>query len=612
MLREDIRNLAVIAHVDHGKTTMVDQMLRQSGHFRSEELDKLMGGKFNLIMDSNDQERERGITILAKNIAIRLGAVKVNLMDTPGHADFGGEVERILQMADGVFLLVDAAEGPLPQTRFVLRKAFAKGLRPVVVINKIDRPDARINDVHNLIFELFLELGADDKTMEFPLIYASGKNGISTLDMNETPKDLKPLFDSILKYIPAPEADVDGPLQMQVVSLEYSDFVGRIAVGKVNRGKIKKNQRIKLVKQKDGSIEDDTVVQVLEYERLAKREVDSISAGDICAIVGLDNAEIGDTICDPETPEAMPPLAIDLPTLDMVFRINDSPFSGLEGKPLTSRELRERLFRETETNVALKVRQNPEKADEYIVSGRGLLHLSVLLETMRRENAELSVGKPKVIIKEVNGEKHEPYELLVIDTPNSTIGAVMGLVLERQGECQKMESGENMTHIEFIIPARGLIGMKTRMLTATQGMALMSHNFHAYMPMKANFPDRPNGAFVSTETAKATAFAIESLQEQGDLFVGPMEAVYEGQVVGQNSRENDLPVNVCKEKKLTNMRSAGAEIKTGLRQPRVFSLEAALEYIEDDELVEITPTAVRLRKVLLKESDRKKAGRAKG
>ncbi|MCX7666266.1 MAG: translational GTPase TypA [Gemmataceae bacterium] len=611
MLREDIRNVAVIAHVDHGKTTMVDQMLRQSGLFRSEELDKLMGGKFNLIMDSNDQERERGITILAKNIAIRLGPVKVNLMDTPGHADFGGEVERILQMADGVFLLVDAAEGPLPQTRFVLRKAFSKGLRPVVVINKIDRPDARISEVHNLIFELFLELGADDKTMEFPLIYASGKNGIATLDLNEPAKDLKPLFDAILKHIPAPDADVDGPLQMQVVSLEYSDFVGRIAVGKVHRGKIKKNQKVKLVKQKDGSIEDDTIVQVLEFDRLTKREVDSISAGDICAVVGLDHAEIGDTICDFDKPEALPPLTIDQPTLDMVFRINDSPFSGQEGKPLTSRELRERLLRETETNVALRVRQNPEKADEYIVSGRGLLHLSVLLETMRREGSELAVGKPKVILKEVDGEKLEPYELLVVDTPNGTIGSVMQLVLERQGECQKMESGENMTHIEFIIPARGLIGMKTRMLTATQGLALMSHNFHAYLPMKPNFPGRANGVFVSTETGKATAFAIEGLQERATMFVSPMEAVYEGQIVGENVFDNDLPVNVCKEKKLTNMRSATSEIKTVLKQPRIFSLEAALEYIEDDELVEITPTSIRLRKILLKESDRKKAGRAK-
>lgn len=611
MLREDIRNVAVIAHVDHGKTTMVDQMLRQSGLFRSEELDKLMGGKFNLIMDSNDQERERGITILAKNIAIRLGPVKVNLMDTPGHADFGGEVERILQMADGVFLLVDAAEGPLPQTRFVLRKAFSKGLRPVVVINKIDRPDARISEVHNLIFELFLELGADDKTMEFPLIYASGKNGIATLDLNEPPKDLKPLFDAILKHIPAPDADVDGPLQMQVVSLEYSDFVGRIAVGKVHRGKIKKNQKVKLVKQKDGSIEDDTIVQVLEFDRLTKREVDSISAGDICAVVGLDHAEIGDTICDFDKPEALPPLTIDQPTLDMVFRINDSPFSGQEGKPLTSRELRERLLRETETNVALRVRQNPEKADEYIVSGRGLLHLSVLLETMRREGSELAVGKPKVILKEVDGEKLEPYELLVVDTPNGTIGSVMQLVLERQGECQKMESGENMTHIEFIIPARGLIGMKTRMLTATQGLALMSHNFHAYLPMKPNFPGRANGVFVSTETGKATAFAIEGLQERATMFVSPMEPVYEGQIVGENVFDNDLPVNVCKEKKLTNMRSATSEIKTVLKQPRIFSLEAALEYIEDDELVEITPTSIRLRKILLKESDRKKAGRAK-
>ncbi|MSR53553.1 MAG: translational GTPase TypA [Gemmataceae bacterium] len=611
MRRTDIRNIAVIAHVDHGKTTMVDQMLRQSGLFRSEELDKLQGGQHGLIVDSNDLERERGITILAKNIAIRLGDVKVNLMDTPGHADFGGEVERILQMADGVFLLVDAAEGPLPQTRFVLRKAFQHGLKPVVVINKIDRPDSRIAEVHNLVFDLFLELGADDVTLDFPLIYSSGKHGIATTDMSVPGKNLKPLFDAILNHIPAPEADPNAPLQMQIVSLEYSDYVGRIAVGKINRGTIRKGQKVALLKQKDGRRVDDTIVQVLEYDRLGKKETDELYAGDICAVVGLDEADIGDTIADFDQPEALPPIAIDEPTLDMVFRINDSPFTGQDGKPLTSRELRDRLDKELQRNVALRVRPS-EGGDQYIVSGRGMLHLSILLETMRRENSELCVGKPKVIIKEVNGQKMEPVEYLVIDVPPTHIGPVMALVLERQGQCMKMESGDELTHLEFIIPARGLIGMRNRLMTATSGLAIVHHNFHEYQPVKPALAGRQNGVMVATETGKATGFALETLQERGVLFVSPMEPIYEGQLVAEHCRENDLPVNAAREKKLTNIRSATSEIKTVLKLPRKFELEAALEYIEDDELVEITPKSVRLRKAFLKESDRKKAGRSKG
>ena len=602
--------MAVIAHVDHGKTTMVDQMLRQSGQFRSEELDKLQGGQHGLIVDSNDLERERGITILAKNIAIRLGDVKVNLMDTPGHADFGGEVERILQMADGVFLLVDAAEGPLPQTRFVLRKAFEHGLKPVVVINKIDRPDARITEVHNLVFDLFVELGADDVTLEFPLLYASGKHGIATTDMAVTPVDLHPLFDAILTNIPAPEADPDGPLQMQVVSLEYSDYVGRIAVGKINRGRIRKGQRIALIKQKDGRRIDDTVVQLLEYDRLGKKEAEELTAGDICAVVGLDEADIGDTIADFDKPEALPAIAIDEPTLDMVFRINDSPFTGQDGKPLTSRELRDRLDRELQRNVAMRVRPS-EGGDQYVVSGRGILHLSILLETMRREGSELSVGKPKVIIKDVNGVKMEPVEYLVVDVPGSHVGPVMAIVLERQGQCMKMEAGGELTHLEFTIPARGLIGIRTRMMTATSGLAIVHHNFHEYQPVRPALPGRANGVMVATESGKATAYALESLQERGILFVAPMEPIYEGEIVAEHCRENDLPVNAAREKKLTNIRSATSEIKTVLKAPRKFELESALEYIEDDELVEITPKSIRLRKARLKEADRKKADRHK-
>jgi GTP-binding protein len=606
MKRNDLRNVAVIAHVDHGKTTLVDQMLRQSGLFRSEELDKLVGGQHGLIMDSFDQERERGITILAKNCAIRLGDVKVNLIDTPGHADFGGEVERILKMADGAFLLVDAAEGPLPQTRFVLRKAFAAGLKPIVIINKIDRPDARVDEVHSQVFDLFIELGADDETANFPVIYASGRAGVATTDMAVEPKDLKPLFDAILEKVPAPEADPDAPLQMQVMALQYSDYVGKIAVGRVFAGRIKKNQKVTIVKQKDGSTFTDTVVQVLEFDRLGRREVDEIWAGDVCAIVGIDDADIGDTICELDKPLPLPPLTIDEPTLDMIFRVNDSPFAGQAGRPLTSRELRDRLQKELQHNVALRVRPG-ERESEFVVSGRGLLHLGVLLETMRREGSELAVGKPRVITKEIEGKTHEPYEYLVVEAPNEHSSSVMRLVLERQGECVKMEGGVGgSTHMEFHIPARGLIGLRTRMLTATNGTAIMHHNFLDYRPQKASIPGRANGVLISTETAKATSYAIEGLQDRGILFVAPMEPVYEGQIVGEHNRDNDLPVNVTREKKLTNIRSATAEIKTVLKQPMKFSLEMALEYIDDDELVEITPGAIRLRKMLLKESDRKR------
>ncbi|QDU21103.1 translational GTPase TypA [Urbifossiella limnaea] len=611
MKRNDIRNVAVVAHVDHGKTTLVDQMLRQSGLFRSEELDKLVGGQHGLIMDSNDQERERGITILAKNCGIRIGDVKVNLIDTPGHADFGGEVERILRMADGVFLLVDAAEGPLPQTRFVLKKAFAVGLKPIVVINKIDRPDARIDEVHSMVFDLFIEMGASDEQANFPVIYASGRAGIATNDMKVEPKDLRPLFDAILNTIPAPDVDVDAPLQVQVTNLMYSEFLGKIVVGRVAAGKIRKNQKVTVVKQKDGTTFNDTVVQVQEFDRLARREVEEISAGDVCAIVGIDEADIGDTICEFDKPNALPPLTIDEPTLDMLFKVNDSPFAGQEGKPLTSRELRDRLERELQHNVALRVKPG-ERESEFIVSGRGLLHLGVLLETIRREGGELAVGKPRVIIKEIDGKKYEPYEYLVIEVPTEHSGSVMRLVLERQGECVKMEGGHgNTTHIEFHVPARGLIGLRTKMMSGTQGMAIMHHNFLEYRPVKGTFPGRPNGVLISLETSKATGYAIEGLQERGTLFVKPMEPVYEGQIVGENNRDKDMTVNVTRLKALTNMRSAGADKTVPLKPPMEFALEAALEYIEDDELVEVTPTAHRMRKVFLKEGDRKRADRGR-
>lgn len=606
MKRNDIRNVAVIAHVDHGKTTLVDQMLRQSGQFRSEELDKLVGGQHGLIMDSNDQERERGITILAKNCGIRIGDVKVNLIDTPGHADFGGEVERVLKMADGAFVLVDAAEGPLPQTRFVLRKAFAAGLKPIVVINKIDRPDARIDDVNAFMFDLFIELGATDEQANFPVIYASGRNGIATTDMKVPPKDLRPLFDAILNNVPAPDVDDTAPLQMQVAALQYSEFVGKIVIGKVYSGKIRKNQKVTVVRQTDGTSFNDTVVQILEFDRLAKREVDEIRAGDVCAVVGIDDAEIGDTICEFDKGRALPPLTIDEPTLDMVFKVNDSPFAGQEGKPLTSRELRDRLERELHHNVALRVRPG-DRESEFFVSGRGLLHLGVLLETIRREGGELAVGKPKVIIKEVGGHKQEPFEHLVVEVPTEHHSSVIRLVLERQGDFQKMENHGSTTQLEFFIPARGLIGLRTRALTATQGTAIMHHNFHEYRPLKSNMPGRATGVYISKEIGKVTAYSTEDLS--GTLFVAPQESVYEGQVVGEHGRDNDLVVNVTKPKPLTNMRASGSDKAAIMKPPRTYSLEMALEYIEDDELVEITPQSVRLRKLYLKESDRKRSGR---
>jgi GTP-binding protein len=601
--RTDLRNVAIIAHVDHGKTTLVDQMLKQSGRFRDSELTQ------ECILDSNPLERERGITILAKNIAFRLADnTKINLIDTPGHADFGGEVERVLSMADGCFLLVDAAEGPLPQTRFVLRKAFAKGLKPIVVINKIDRGDARPVAVLNEVYDLFIELDATDAQLDFPVIYAAGRQGIATTDLNVPPKDLQPLYQEILNHVPPPEVDRDAPLQMLVVSLISDAYVGRIAVGKVVAGTITKGQRVALLKR-DGSREDDTVVQLQEFDRLGRRDAEAVSAGDICAVAGLDNVEIGDTIADPENAVALPPITVEEPTLDMVFRVNDSPFAGQEGTPITSRQLRERLVRETESNVAMKVRPSEGRGDEFIVSGRGMLHLGILLENMRREGLELAVGKPKVIYKQQDGQKLEPIEYLVVETPNDAVGPVMQLVLARRGECVKMDARDVGTHLEFTIPARGLIGLRTRLLNATAGRAIMHHNFHDYQPYKGDIPSRVNGVMVSTETGKATGHAIENLQERGVLFVGPMDPVYEGQIVGEHCRDNDLPVNICREKKLTNVRSSTAEIKTVIKPPRQMALELALEYIEDDELVEVTPKSIRQRKVLLKESDRKKQER---
>jgi GTP-binding protein len=608
MKRTDLRNVAIIAHVDHGKTTLVDHMLRQSGLFRDSELDKLMGGQHGLILDSNPLERERGITILAKNIALQLGPTKVNIIDTPGHADFGGEVERVLRLADGALLLVDAAEGPLPQTRFVLRKAFEVGLRPIVVINKIDRGDARPNDVLNAVFDLFVELGADDATLDFPTIYASGREGIATTDLAVPAVNLEPLFDAILQHVPVPEVELDVPLQMLVVSLDYSDYVGRIAVGRVVAGKIRKGQRIALLKH-DGRRVNDQVAQLFAFDRLGRTEVEEIGAGDICAVVGLEGVDIGDTIADFDHPVALPPIKVDEPTLEMVFRINDSPFSGQDGSYVTSRQLRDRLLKELESNVALRVTPDEDKKDEFHVAGRGLLHLGILLENMRREGYELSVGKPRVITKEVNGQVCEPIEYLVIDAPPSAVGAVMELVGSRRAECLKMDGRGEMTHMEFTIPARGLIGLGTRLMTATSGEAIVHHNFYDYQPVRGSIPSRLNGVMVSMETGRTTAYALDNLQERGILFVGAGEQVYEGQIVAEHCRDNDLPVNACREKKLTNMRASGSDKSIILKPPRQLTLELALEYIEEDELVEVTPKAIRLRKMYLKENDRKRYAR---
>lgn len=609
MKRNDIRNVAIIAHVDHGKTTLVDQMLRQSGLFRSEELDKLMGGQHGLILDSNDLERERGITILAKNIAIKLGDAKINIIDTPGHADFGGEVERVMKLADGALLLVDAAEGPLPQTRFVLRKAFAAGIRPIVVINKIDRPDARPAEVLNQVFDLFVELDADDATLDFPIVYASGRSGYAKRELNEISTDLRPLFDTILKHVPTPDVDVTKPAQLLVTSLDHSEFVGRIAIGRLFAGKLRKNQRVAILGRDDSKIEGQ-IKQLFTFDRLGRAEAVEVEAGDICAIVGLEKVEIGDTIADFETPIALPPIRVDDPTLTMVFRINDSPFSGRDGSYLTSRQLRDRLMKELERNVALRVVPDARKPDEFHVSGRGLLHLGILLENMRREGYELSVGKPTVINRMVNGVEMEPIEYLVIEAPPGSVGSVMELLGNRRAECLKMDARGEMTHLEFTIPARGLIGLRTRLLNVTSGQAIMHHNFYDYQPVRGTIPARLNGVMVSTETGSATTYAIENLQERGVLFVSPQDPVYEGQIVAEHCRDNDLPVNITREKKLTNMRNATAEKTVTLKAPRKMSLELALEYIEEDELVEVTPNSIRLRKIHLKEADRKKLARA--
>jgi GTP-binding protein len=598
---DKIRNVAIIAHVDHGKTTLVDTMLRQCGQFRDAQL------KGERILDSNDLERERGITILSKNIAIRYHDVKINLIDTPGHADFGGEVERVLKMADGCLLVVDAFEGPMPQTRFVLRKAFESRLRPVVVINKIDRPDARPVDVLDEVLDLFIELGADDEALDFPTIYASAVQGWATADLKERPDNVFALFDKIISYVPPPEQKLADPLQMLITTLDYNDYVGRIGIGRVFAGTLRAGQNVVVI-SRDGTEAKERIGELFAFDGLGRRRVEEVECGDICAVVGLEHVDIGNTIADPDNPMPLPIIRIDEPTLHMTFRVNNSPFAGRSGKFLTSRHIRDRLEREMQSNVALRVEPG-YTPEEFIVSGRGLLHLSVLIETMRREGYEFNVGKPKVIYRELDGKKTEPIELCVVDVPTTHVGPIMELFGGRRGVCRNMETRGDSSLVEFLIPSRGLIGLRNRAMTATNGTAIIHHNFYEYEHFRGAISGRGNGVMIASEPGQVTAYSLEALTDRGEFLVGPGDQVYVGQIVGEHNRENDLGVNVSRPKKLTNMRASGADKTVVLKPPRRLSLEMALEFIEDDEYVEVTPDEIRLRKKLLSEMDRKRAER---
>ncbi len=601
MRRSDIRNIAIIAHVDHGKTTLVDCLLRQSGEFRASQL---VG---DCILDSNDLERERGITILAKNIAIHYKGVKINLIDTPGHADFGGEVERVLRMADGALVLVDAAEGPMPQTRYVLAKALECKLVPVVVINKIDRPDARAHEVSGEAFDLLMDLGAEHLD-DFPHIFATSKEGYATHDPAVRGESMQPLLEMMIDTVPGPEVDPDAPLQMLVTNLDWSDYVGRIAIGRIYSGSIRPGQQVALMQADDQS----TVAKVVEvhvFDKLGRTQVEEATAGDITALVGLADVTIGDTICDPASRRAMPRVSVDEPTISMVFGVNSSPLAGREGKYVTSQHLAARLKRELERNVALRV-EPAETGDAFQVFGRGVLHLSVLIETMRREGYELSIGKPHVVLHNNHGVVEEPFESLVVEVPHDKLGPVMELVGARRGQLSHMDAHDTYTFVEFSVPARGLIGLRTRLLNATQGTAVIHHRFEAYRPQEGDIPDRPNGVLVSMIAGRVVAYGLDTLQERSELFVSPGDEVYEGMIVGENSRSEDMSVNPTREKKLTNMRASGTDKNILLKPARVMSLETALEYIEEDELLEVTPTQIRLRKRILKETDRRRASRS--
>jgi GTP-binding protein len=592
----EIRNIAIIAHVDHGKTTLVDKILHATKVFR----DNHETGE--LIMDSNDLEKERGITIFSKNAAVVYKGVKINVIDTPGHADFGGEVERVLKMADGVLLLVDAFEGPMPQTRFVLQKALHLGLKPMVIINKVDKPNCRPDEVHEAIFELFFNLDATEAQLDFPTFYGSGKNGWFNDSLTPT-TDIIPLLDGILKYVPAPIVN-DGPTQMQITSLDYSSFLGRIAVGKVARGMIKEGQNIVLM-QADGTIKKSKVKELYVFESLGKKKATEVFCGDICAVVGLENFNIGDTICDPETPEALPLISVDEPTMSMMFSINNSPFYGKDGKFVTSRHLRDRLMKETEKNLALRVEETGS-ADSLLVFGRGILHLGILIETMRREGYELTVGQPQVIVKEINGKKNEPFEILVVDVPNEYSGKVIDMVTRRKGELLVMETKGDMQHLEFEIPSRGLIGLRSSMLTNTAGEAVMAHRFLEYKPWKGPIPGRSNGVLIAKNQAATTGYSIDKLQDRGSFFVDPGEEVYVGQIIAEHIKPGDLIVNATEGKQLTNMRASGSDDSVRIIPKIQMTLEECMEYIQQDECIEVTPKNIRLRKTILDEDTRKK------
>ena len=593
---QKIRNIAIIAHVDHGKTTLVDKILHFTNLFRENE----QAGE--LVLDNNDLERERGITIVSKNVAVKYKDVKINIIDTPGHADFGGEVERVLKMADGVILLVDAFEGPMPQTRFVTQKALALGLKPIVIVNKVDKENCRPDEVYEAVFELFFNLDATEEQLDFPVLYGSSKQGWMATDWKQPSEDFTPLLEAILEHIPAAPYQ-EGTLQMQVTSLDYSSFVGRIAIGRVARGTIRENQPVSLVKR-DGKIVKSRVKELHTFEGLGRVKVQEVKAGDICAVVGIDGFDIGDTIADFENPEQLEVIHIDEPTMNMLFTINNSPFFGKEGKFVTSRHLQERLHKETEKNLALRVVQT-DSPDSYLVYGRGILHLSVLIETMRREGYELQVGQPQVILKEIDGVKCEPVETLVVDVPAEVSGKVIELVTQRKGELLIMESKGDMQHLEFDIPSRGIIGLRNNVLTATAGEAVMAHRFKAYEPWKGTIPGRLAGVLVSMEKGQTTAYSIDKLQDRGRFFVDPGVDVYEGQIVGEHIRDNDLVVNLVKGKQLTNMRASGSDDNVRIAPAVKFSLEETMEYIQADEYIEVTPKSIRLRKIYLTENERK-------
>ncbi|WP_148716036.1 translational GTPase TypA [Chitinolyticbacter meiyuanensis] len=600
-----LRNIAIIAHVDHGKTTLVDQLLRQSGTFRdNQQVDER-------VMDSNDLEKERGITILAKNTAIDYEGTHINIVDTPGHADFGGEVERVLGMVDGVLLLVDAVEGPMPQTRFVTKKALALGLRPIVVINKVDRPGARPDWVVDQTFDLFDKLGATDEQLDFPIIYASGLNGFAKLELAEESDNMRPLFETVLKHVPTPPGDADAPLQLQIAALDYSTYTGRLGVGRVLNGRIKPGQNV-VVMNHDDQVAVGRINQVLGYQGLDRVPVDSAEAGDIIIISGLDDIGIGVTICDKETPVGLPMLTVDEPTLTMDFMVNSSPLAGTEGKFVTSRQIRDRLTKELLTNVALRVEDTGD-ADVFRVSGRGELHLTILLENMRREGFELAVAKPRVVYKDIDGQKCEPYENLTIDLEDEHQGGIMEEIGRRRGELTNMESdGQGRTRLEYHIPARGLIGFQSDFMTMTRGTGLMSHVFDDYAPVKPDLPGRHNGVLISQEGGEAVAYALWNLEDRGRMFVSPGDKLYEGMIIGIHSRDNDLVVNPIKGKKLTNVRASGTDEAVRLTTPIKLTLESAVEFIDDDELVEITPVSIRIRKRYLQEHERRRAAKAEG